>query len=85
MTLQEKIRAEATIRAIAQEEGIQPQEVRQAMQEALDEAWAARRTPGNLRAQLAWQRLFPAGRKPSVEEFLVRLSRASKSMPGEQN
>lgn len=74
MTLQQKKRAERAIRSIAQEEGMQPQEVRQSMQEALDAAWAAGRTPGNIRAQLAWQRLFPGNRKPSLAEFIIRLA-----------
>ena len=74
MTLQQKTKAEKIIRDIAQEEGMQPEEVRQAMQEALDAAWTAGRAPGNLRAQLTWQRLFPGNRKPSLEEFIFRLA-----------
>lgn len=78
MTLQQKMKVEKTIQTIALQEGMQPQKVRQAMQEALDNAWTAGHAPGNIHAQLAWQRLFPTGSKPSVEEFILVISKSLK-------
>ena len=71
MTIKEKRRAARTIRAVVEKEGRTVEEVRKAMQEAIDAAWAATWQPGNIRAQVAWQRLF-RGTKPTVEEFIVR-------------
>ena len=74
MTVKEKLRAEAAIRYVARTEGKTVRQVRQSMQEALDDAWSTAWQPGNIRAQLRWQRLFPGGRRPTVEEFIVRIS-----------
>ena len=75
MTPAEKRHIERIIRKVAKKQNTTVPECRAAMQEALDEAWAAAWTPGNLRAQVAWQRLFPGGRKPTVEEFIAATSR----------
>lgn len=68
MTHIEEAKAAAVIQTLAARENKTPEEIRQAMREALDAAWAAAWAPGNIHAQLEWQRLFGA-RKPSVEEF----------------
>lgn len=62
----------AIIRAAIQR-GIPYKEVRKDIQETLDEAWNETWAPGNLLAQVKWQRLFPGARKPTVEEFIIRL------------
>ena len=74
MTLRNRIRVQATICKIAIQERTTPKRVRSAMQEALDEAWSTAWTPGNLHAQVAWQRLFPGGHKPSLEEAICSIS-----------
>lgn len=74
MTLKEKLRAKSVIRYVARLEGKTEKQVRQSMQEALDDAWNTAWQPGNIRAQLRWQQLFPGPRKPTVEEFIVRIS-----------
>lgn len=68
MTFREWIRAKATIREVAQREGVSPAEARASMQEAIDEAWLTT-DPSVMAEQL---RRFPAG-KPTVEELLVTL------------
>lgn len=68
MTIKEKIRANRAIRQVAEREGKSPAEIRQAMQEAIDTAWA------NPAGRAMQQQLFPAG-KPTVEEFLLRTAR----------
>ena len=73
MTAKELHKAETIIRLVAQKEGKSEEEVRQAMQEALDAAWTATWRPKNILAQAKWQQLFGA-RKPSVEEFISTLS-----------
>ena len=70
MTHIEEARVTAVIQTIADRENKTPGEIRQAMQEALDAAWTAAWTPGNVHAQVQWQRLFGA-RKPPVEEFIA--------------
>lgn len=74
MTLREKAKAKFTIRAIARRERKPAKEIRRAMQEALDAAWSTAWTPGNLSAQVQWQRLFPGPRKPTVEELIIKIS-----------
>ena len=71
MTHIEEARVAAVIQTIAAKENKAPGEIRQAMQGALDDAWAAAWAPGNIHAQAQWQRLFPGGRKPTVEEFVA--------------
>ena len=75
MTLRNKIRVQIIICKIASKERTTPRKVRAAMQEAIDEAWSEVWTPGNLHAQVVWQRLFPDGRRPTPEEFIVTASR----------
>ena len=70
MTIQEKHRAQNTIRAIAIQYGKTEHQVRQSIQEAIDAAWEAAWEPGNIHVQAKWQALFGA-QKPSVEEFIV--------------
>lgn len=60
--------------------GISPDACRAEMQLALDEAWAATWRPGNIRAQVAWQRMFPAG-KPSLEEFIQGVAASIRGAP----
>ena len=79
-----KIKSTAAIQAIAIKKNKTSDEIRQAMQEALDIAWAEAWQVGNLPAQLEWQRLFPDGRKPSVEEFILNIAKRvqlSKDVP----
>lgn len=70
MTIKERIRARKVIRTVAQREGIPPAEVRQKIQESIDEAWACQ-DPGVRWKQL---QLFPEG-KPTPEEFIVRAAK----------
>ena len=75
MTLRNKIRIQITICKIAIKDRTTPRKVRAAMQEALDEAWSAAWTPGNLHAQVAWQCLVPGGHKPMPEEAIYYISK----------
>lgn len=70
MTQQTQNRAAAIIELVAQNHSKSVEEVHNAMQEALDAAWEAAWAPGNIRAQVAWQRLFPGAQKPTLEEFI---------------
>lgn len=74
MTIKEKRRTARTIQVVAEKEGKTLEEVRQAMQEAIDTAWSDAWRPGNIRAQAEWQRLFWGATRPSVEEFIARCS-----------
>lgn len=71
MTFEELSRAKETIQFVAEQNGTTAEEVRKSMQEALDDAWNTAWQPGNIHAQVRWQRLFPGLRKPSVEEFII--------------
>ena len=59
-------------------------EVRQAMQQALDQAWNITWTPGNILAQAKWQQLFGSN-KPALEEFITKLATVVKSQTHLQN
>lgn len=73
MKLTNIIKGNLSIMRVAIQQGVPYKEVRKDIQEALEEAWSEAWAPGNLLAQVKWQRLFPGGRKPTVEEFIIRL------------
>lgn len=58
------------IQKIADDEGIPAAEVRREMAAAIDEAWK-NQDENTVRN---WKKLFPSGRKPSVEFFVLRLT-----------
>lgn len=76
MKLQDKLKAWATIRETARRFGITPEQCRADMQEAIDEAWANSRSDPESKEK--WAEYFPAGKKPSVEEFMMVLSEKIK-------
>lgn len=80
MTTQEKTKVQNIISAIAQKENKSPEEIRHAMQEAIDAAWATAWTPGNIYAQVRWQQLFPCAQKPTVEEFIIGMASAIQNI-----
>ena len=75
MTLIEWLKAKKTLCILAAQQGRSVADIRGAIQAAIDDAWNRAWTPGNLHAQVAWQRLFPGGNKPTVEQFLVVMGR----------
>lgn len=60
---------EDIVARIAEQEGQSPADVRRAMQEALDEAWAS----NDLATKRRQRELFPDG-KPSLEQFILTLA-----------
>lgn len=67
-----KRKARRAIRGTAAHFGITAQECQDEMQAALDEAWEnSRHDPA---ARAAWERYFPDGKKPSLEDFMARLA-----------
>ena len=50
-------------------------QIRHAIQVCIDDAWDHAWTPGNLQAQINWQQMFPGGKKPTVEQFIVVVAR----------
>ena len=70
--------AEKALRIVAAQEGCSVAHIRGAIQAAIDDAWNTAWTPGNLQAQVAWQQLFPGGKKPTVEEFIAAMTRRIK-------
>lgn len=71
ITIKDKIKLEAMIRDLAEKEGVTPAEIRQSMQETIDDAWDNK---GKRGCANAWLKYFPDGKKPTLEEFLVRLA-----------
>lgn len=45
------------------------------IQRAIQRSWDAAWIPGNIRAQMDWQQLFPGDRCPTVAEFITTLGR----------
>lgn len=52
---------------------------RVAFQQIIDDAWERAWQPGNLQAQMNWQQLFPADRRPTVEEYIVTIAREQQA------
>ena len=75
MKLHDRIRARATIRMTARKLGSTTAQSRAEMQAAIDAAWQTE----DLAARVYWARLFPDGRKPTVEAFICRLAREVQS------
>lgn len=75
MTLIDWIKTKKTLFILAVQEGCSMKHVRQEIQTSIDYAWNQAWTPGNIKAQVRWQRLFPGGKKPTVEEFIIAVSR----------
>ena len=74
MTLYDQMKAKRTLSIIAAKEGCSVKDIRQSIQASIDDAWNRAWTPGNLQAQVTWQRIFPGGRKPTVEEFIIAMA-----------
>ena len=83
MTLIELQQAKNALLNLAIQEGCSIEEIRNAIQESIDDAWNRSWAPGNLRAQVTWQQMFPGSRKPTVEEFIVAV--ATKLTAGEES
>lgn len=73
MKLHDKLRAKATIRKTARKFEITPAQSRADMQAAIDDAWE--RTREDPAARAYWEKMFPGGRKPSLEEFICRVAK----------
>ena len=71
MTMIQRMKVQKTLFILAAQEGCSVAHIRGAIQAALDDAWNNAWAPGNLQAQVAWQQLFPGGKKPTVEEFIA--------------
>jgi len=74
-----KMVIESVIARLAERHGVSPEEVVADIQEALDAAWNAAWLGGDIHAQIAWQRLFPGGLKPTVEELIYRVAVEAKA------
>ena len=79
MTLIDLQKAKNALLKLAIQEGCSIEEIRNAIQESIDDAWNRAWTPGNLRAQVTWQQMFPGGRKPTVEEFIIAVATELKA------
>ena len=75
MTLMEWLKVKKTLWIMATQQGCTMAQIRQDIQESIDDAWNRAWTPGNIEAQVNWQLMFPGGIKPSVEEFVVVMAR----------
>lgn len=71
MKITEQIQAKAVIRELAQRHSTTPEAIRASIQAAIDAAW----NTTDPAAKTRQQQLFPDGQKPTVEEFLIRVSR----------
>ena len=75
MTTKEWFKAKKAIRNMANMQGITIEQARMLMETYIDEAWKHVWTPGNLNDQVTWQKLFPDGKKPTVEQYIVAMGR----------
>ena len=78
MTLIEWLKVKKTLWIMAVQQGCSMTQIRHSIQECIDEAWNNAWSPGNIEAQVQWQRMFPGGKKPSVEQFIAAMARRLK-------
>ena len=81
MTLIEWLKAKKTLWIMAAQQGCTMKQIRCTIQACIDDTWDRVWTPGNITAQLNWQFMFPSGKKPTVEEYIVVVAR--KMVAGE--
>ena len=79
MTLIERLKVKKTIWILAIKKGCSIAHARSMIQECLDYAWDSAWAPGNIQGQVNWQRLFPGGKKPSVEQFIFVITNKVKA------
>ena len=75
MTLMEWLKVKKTLWIMAIQQCCTMAQIRQDIQVSIDDAWNRAWTPGNIEAQVNWQRIFPGGKKPTVEQFIVAMAR----------
>lgn len=75
----EYLKAQAAIRNFGKMYGLPYLAARVAFQQLIDDAWDRAWKPGNLQAQVNWQQLFPADRRPTVEEYIVTIAREQQA------
>ncbi len=75
ITPSEWLRAKIAIRNFGRQYGLPALAARVAFQQLIDAAWERAWQPGNITAQVNWQQLFPADRRPTVEEYVVTIAR----------
>ena len=78
MTLIDWIKTKKTLFILAAQEGCSMAHIRRSIRACIDAAWNNVWTPGNIHAQVRWQQLFPGGKKPTVEQFIVTISQQVK-------
>lgn len=71
----EYFKAQRVFRDLARQAGMPARAFRVYLQQLIDDAWQKAWRPGNLQAQINWQQLFPADRRPTVEEYIVTIAR----------
>jgi len=71
ITFLEHLKIHRVLRSLAAKDGISVLEVRLSIQQSIDEAWALSRSDPAAKAH--WDKLFPDGKKPSVDAFICRL------------
>lgn len=71
MKIRERLKVKRAIKGTALHFGESELQIRKDMQEAIDEAWAASRT--DPAARDAWEKYFPGGEKPSLDQFIATL------------
>ena len=75
ITPNEYFKAQLIIRHFGRQYGLPASAARVAFQQLIDVAWERAWQPGNLREQVNWQQLFPADRRPTVEEYIATIAR----------
>ena len=75
MTLIEWLKVKKTLWIMATQQGCTVAQIRKDIQVSIDDAWNRAWTPGNIEAQVNWQLMFPGGKKPTVEQFIVAMAR----------
>lgn len=79
MTPSEWFKSKIAIRNFSRQYGLPAPVARTIFQQLIDEAWERAWQPNNIREQINWQKLFPADRRPTVEEYIVTIAREQEA------
>lgn len=74
MTMTEWLKAQKTLGILAAQQGCSVAQIRLSIQECIDVAWNNAWTTDDVEAQAHWKQLFPSGKKPTVEQFIVTMA-----------
>ena len=75
MTLDERLKVQRILKTMADEQGCTIAQIRRSIQVCIDDGWRISWDTNDEEAQQRWLQIFPDGKKPTVDQFIVALAK----------